>query len=139
MPDRVFDSGIAAVTLVRHRVHHHGTVHRRGPAQNGFQCAGVVAVDRAEVGEAQIGEHVAAPRAFVAAAEHRQMGGERAGGGAVGAGVVVEDHDHRMPDGSDVLKVLEGQAPGQCAVPDDRHHTPVGGARVMETLARLSA
>lgn len=85
------------------------------------------AVDGTDVGEAGIGEHVAAAPFLVPGTGRGEVGCESAGGGGVEAAVVVEGPDHRMPAGPQVVQPLPRHASGQSRVPDHRHRGAVTG------------
>ncbi|CAM5529107.1 hypothetical protein STENM223S_01087 [Streptomyces tendae] len=151
----VLEGGLVAAALLGEAVHDHRAAEALGAGEGGLQGFEVVAVDRADVLEAEVLEHAlrgdevlqpllgavqgvverasddrgalqevlaAGQEALVAVggAQGRQVVGEAADGGRVGALVVVDDDDQgAVLGGGDVVQRLPGHAAGEGAVADD--------------------
>ena len=157
----VLDGRLVAAALLGEAVHDDRAAEPLGAGQRRLQGLDVVAVDRADVLQAEVLEHAlrgdevlepllgavqrlveraaddrgalqevlaAGEEALVAVggAQGRQVVGEAADGGRVGALVVVDDDDQRaVLGGGDVVERLPGHAAGEGAVADDGHDVVV--------------
>ncbi len=157
----VLEGGLVAAALLGEAVHDDRAAEALGAGEGGLQGLDVVAVDRADVLQAQVLEHAlrgdevlqallgavqgvveraaddrgplqdllgAGQEALVAVggAQGRQVVGEAADGGGVGALVVVDDDDEgAVLGGGDVVQRLPGHAAGEGAVTDDGDHVVV--------------